>query len=65
VPATAWISNLGKDQLLEIQEEYCATSANTCIILLTNIPDPEDDAGWEEDAADKEREERRQRFSRY
>jgi Zn-dependent peptidase ImmA (M78 family) len=65
VPATAWISNLCKDLPIEIHEECRATSANTLIILLTNIPDPEDDTGWEDEAADQEREERRQRFSRY
>ncbi len=63
--ATAWIPKYNKDPAWEVHEEIRNTSANSCIILLTNLPDPEDDTGWEEEAADQEREQRRQRFSQF
>lgn len=64
VPATAWIENYDKDNW-EIHEEARTTTPHTKLSLLTNIPDPEDDNDWEEQAAEQERQERRQRFSRY
>jgi Zn-dependent peptidase ImmA (M78 family) len=62
VRAGAWIEHLD-DQI--IHESTRQIAADHYVALLTNLPDPDDDTGWEEAAADQERQERRQRFSRY
>lgn len=65
VPLSAWLRRNANEPGEEVHEEVRQTTTKSWLALLTGLPDPEDDTGWEERAADAEREQRRSRFSRY
>lgn len=65
VPAKAWLPKWQGDERTKIREEVYRTTPGSWLALLSDLPDPEDDTGWEDRAGDEEREERRRRFSRY
>jgi IrrE N-terminal-like domain len=65
VPASAWVSTAEGPSDHMVKEEVRKTSDASWLALLSDLPDVEDDTGWEDRAADEERAARRSRFSRY
>jgi|GEM_PF-4904806 len=64
-PARSWIENYSWEQEHEIQEDVLLVSEGVWLVMLDELPDPEDDPDLEEREAMEDLERRRMSFRRY
>jgi len=65
VPASIWLENHGGRARHQIREQVRSVAENSCLVLLSELPDPDDDPDLVDREAQEDLERRRKSFRRY